>query len=80
MNAHSSPIAFAAKPLIERSVMTGAPCCIGNRICTPATASASTPCFVSTRTPVSRIVRSMSWYWRARAAFFEGQVVRHRAD
>ncbi len=62
MNAHSSPIAFPTKPLIERSVMTAAPWAIGKRMTHPATASASTPCLVSTRTPESRIVRSMSWY------------------
>jgi hypothetical protein len=62
MNAHSSPIAFPTNPLIERSVITAAPCAIGKRIEYPATASASSPCFVETLTPVSLIVRSMSWY------------------
>jgi hypothetical protein len=32
MNAHSSPIAFVTKPLIDRSVITAAPCAIGKRI------------------------------------------------
>ena len=63
MNAHSSPIALLAKPPIERSVITAAPWAIGKRICTPATASAPSPCLVSTRTPSSRIVRRRSRYW-----------------
>src|SRR4051812_13464350 len=62
MKAHSSPIALPANPLIERSVITAAPCSIGKRIEWPATASACSPCLVSTRTPFSRIRRSMSWY------------------
>ncbi len=60
MNAHSSPIGLRQKVPIERSVMIAAPCAIAKRICTPATASASSPCLVWTRTPSSRIVRSMS--------------------
>ena len=62
MNAHSSPIALRTNPRIDRSVMTAAPCAIGNRMAYPATASASGPCLERTRMPSSRIVRSMSRY------------------
>jgi hypothetical protein len=63
MNAHSSPIALCTKPLIERSVITGAPSASRKRIAWPATASASSPCLVWIRAPLLRISRSMSLYW-----------------